>query len=343
MSKYSVKEKNYNKLVRDTWNLPSYHSAEREIGLEIECEGSDLYKSPIQWWTTHSDHSLRPYKGHQPVEYVLNIPLSRADLTTALSYLSQKLKLSGSYVHPSPRCSVHVHINCQNLLVRQVLTIVALYTVVEDLLVEWCGPERVGNLFCLRAKDTYYLIRYLENCISKDSFRALKSDDIRYSSCNVAALGKFGSLEFRALRGTTDQKIIETWVDMILSIKSYASGLKNPREIIEKFDRLGPFGFLSAVFPDRIHMSELFKLPNIKERLWDGIRLIREIAYCSEWIDPLPLIESRIKASKSDETELIDDLPDISEDIGNIGWNIDDDDQELPPIDNDDEDNEDDE
>jgi len=60
-----------------------------EIGLEIECEGTKLFDSPISWWQTHEDGSLRAVEGQRPIEYVLRKPIPRGDVPKALSYLSK--------------------------------------------------------------------------------------------------------------------------------------------------------------------------------------------------------------------------------------------------------------
>ena len=272
----------YNKLVKTFYRN---HVKAGDIGLEIECEGEKLFGAPLRWWVCHSDGSLRATNGHPPVEYVLREPVSRQDLTKALGYLSKHLKASESKVVDSPRASVHVHLNCQTMTIKQVITMVLLYFVVEELLVEFSGEDRIGNMFCLRAKDAGYFLYTLENSIRQNNFSSdFSNEHLRYTSCNIASLSKFGSVEFRSMRGTVDPKLIELWVDILLSIKNQSLTLDNPQQICEKFNTLNPQGMLEFIFPDPNHLKWFKDHPNLHNIIWDGIRRIRDIAYCiPEW------------------------------------------------------------
>lgn len=289
-------EKSYNHKIIDWWLDQSYKKS-GEVGLEIECEGENLFNSPLQWWSAHPDGSLRPYKGHQPIEYVLKQPVSRTDLDKALAYLAAKLKTAKSNVIESPRTSVHVHVNCQELTIKQVVTYVICYLIVEELLVEWCGPERAGNLFCLRAKDAAEFAYNLEWGIRKDDFSEVTHNEYRYSACNLAALKKFGTLEFRSMRGTVDTQLIKDWVDILLSIKQQSLTFDNPQEVLKYFDNHGVMGILRYILP-----NDYMRFVNVQElsrKIWDGVRLSRDIAFAiPEWEKPIEKIEKVKKTKK---------------------------------------------
>lgn len=288
-----VREKKYNLPIRKLHPI-AYTPDDQLIGVEIECEGKFLFTTPTKYWLAKGDNSLRPVDGHQPVEYVLSNPLSRSDLDKALNYLLARIQKT-STLSLSQRCSVHVHLNCQNLTMKQVITFVCAYLTLEELLVEWCGEERVGNLFCLRAKDAHHFVKVIEDCIRNDSYSPMGSDNVRYTSCNVAALGKFGSVEFRSLRGVVDKPIISTWVDMLLKLRERACDMTDPRVLVDVFTKLGPKKYLKFMLGDN---AELFlKRPDYDKIIWDGVRLIREIAYASEWAPPLPEKKPRKKAA----------------------------------------------
>lgn len=278
-------EKIYNRpLIEAFARLLAGKVAEGEIGLEIECEGMDLFSTPIKWWSCHQDQSLRAHGEHPPIEYVLRKPVSREEVPDCLDYLSKKLKLTGSTIDDSHRTSVHVHVNCQDLTLKQVYQYVCLYLIFEELLVEFSGPERVGNLFCLRAKDAEYFITVLENAITSEDFRELFSNDLRYAACNTAALGRFGSLEFRSMRGTVDQELIQTWVDILLLLKDKALTYDDPRAIVEDFHNSRPAAFFDKIFASKPNLYKLFAHnPNLSRSMWDGLRLMRDVACAIKW------------------------------------------------------------
>jgi hypothetical protein len=313
---YPTDEKNYNKRIIDLFgSKPSPYGPQNcqpkdgLLGVEIECEGENLPRNIISHWAVHNDHSLRKYKGHEPAEYSLRNPIAREDLSKALKYLSSKFISNKSVVVPSQRCSVHVHVNCQQYTMKQTLTFLCLYMVVEDLLVEWCGGERVGNLFCLRARDADHFVRTLEIMIREDSWNGVGSDDLRYTSCNVAALSKFGSLEFRAMRGTTDKDLIELWVDLILSIRTAADKLDSPQDIMKVWDKQGIDGTLAFIFPE--HFGMFKDHPKLREYMWHGIRTIRDLVHATKWANPLPpdtkKPKSKLRGKKADMLVLDED------------------------------------
>lgn len=276
--------KTYNKTLLEAFSFLRPKQQDGEIGMEIECEGMNLFGAPISWWQTHVDHSLRPYKDHPPIEYVLRKPITREQVPKALSYLSKKLKEVGSEVVDSHRTSVHVHVNCQTLTMKQVIQYVCMYVVFEEMLVRFSGPDREGNLFCLRAKDAEHWIQILEQGLQQDDYDDIFNKELRYTACNTASLGKFASLEFRSMRGTVDQGLIQLWVDILLLLRDKALEYSDPQEIVKDFEALGPVLFLKKVTASRpdIH-AVLNAYPEKHQMMWDGLRLMRDVAYAIKW------------------------------------------------------------
>lgn len=261
------------------------------IGLEIECEGTQLFTTPFKYWACHQDNSLRAVKDHQPVEYVLSKPLDPPEIKKALEYLEQKLKQAGSSVVHSNRTSVHVHINCQKLTVRQLYCFILMYIIFEEVLIDWCSPERAGNLFTLRAKDSDYYITLLEAALKQSNFRSW-TEHVRYAACNVASIPKFGSLEFRALKGTVDIELITTWINMLLNIMDQSLKYDNPIQIVEEFTQIGPLPFFRKIFSHDKLRSLLELQTGLSGKLWDGLRMMRDVAYTVEWLPPQKKKES---------------------------------------------------
>ncbi len=91
-------------------------------------------------------------------QWSMRRPVEPAEAYKALATLSHSFQENGSQIEDSGRAGVHVHVNCQELNIIQLYNFITLYLIFEDSLVKWCGPDRVGNLFCLRAKDAEWLL-----------------------------------------------------------------------------------------------------------------------------------------------------------------------------------------
>lgn len=257
----------------DVWPLRKIGDG-AEIGIEIECEGRGL-AGVEKWWTTHADGSLR----NNGIEYVLAKPIQRKNVEEALQYLSLELQKMGAKVNETYRTSVHVHVNAMDMKFRHIFNEICLYMLFEDLLVELCGKERIGNLFCLRAKDAEALVDSIRMAIQQGQYNGFKNNEMfKYGAVNIAALGHYGSLEFRAFRGTVDPNLINDWVEILLDIKDAALKYNDPQQICVEFSQLGPRKFVEKIFKPK-NQRVLFGFKNLDQRLYDGVRMIQEIAY----------------------------------------------------------------
>jgi len=218
---------------------------EGDIGLEIELEGRNL-PSYVAGWEVHIEPSLRPIGGHDPREYVFPFPVSLKETRYKLNMLKHDLK--NAEVVLSDRTSVHVHINVQKLTVSQWFNFVILYLLYEDSLLEFCGDTRKGNLFCLSSFDAEGLIFKLENLSKSMNFNALDDNDIRYASMNIKATPQYGSIEFRAMRGTDDVGLIEQWVNLLLSLREKACTFEDPHALLKEASK-DAIAFTREVFP----------------------------------------------------------------------------------------------
>ena len=260
-----------------------------EVGIEIEVEGENLLDRLPSYWSIHKENSLRG----ESKEYALTKPVSRKSVGPVLKYLSKKLETHGSKVYESQRTSVHVHLNCQGMAMRHVYNQICIYLILEDILMEFAGPTRVGNVFCLRAKDAEDFVDELVAAAKKDDFsRFAKEDTLRYTSINVCALFKFNSLEFRGLRGTMDILLIEDWINILLAIKDAARLYQEPREIIAEFSGIGPREWMKKVLGE--HYQKFFRRPGLEDSLWESLRLIQEVAYAIDWEIPDKPIRKRV-------------------------------------------------
>ena len=271
------------KTFREAFSYIRMPKVSGEIGIEIEAEGRDLFTSPIQYWMAINDHSLRNVDGHPPIEYVLREPINRSDVLPALDYLGTKLKQCGSKVVMSHRCSVHVHINVQDMPMLHLMNYISLYYILEDILIEWSGPERKGNLFCLRAKDADFQIELLVDALKQGHWHNAFSQEYRYAAMNAASLGKHGSLEFRSMRGNVEMDFIAKWVSILTHLKDISNTYKNPEHISDEFRRLGPYNFFQSVIGNFIRASDF---SDIHGTVWESYRSMRDLAHAIDWENP---------------------------------------------------------
>lgn len=266
------------KTVMNWFALPKKYKTTGDVGIEIEVEGKRL---PIaeRYWRNEVDGSLR---GPETREYVLDEPSTLAVAKEALDYLDAQYNALDSVVHDSVRAGVHVHINVQHLNMIELYNFMTLYLVLEEVLVKWCGPHREGNLFCLRACDADFLLGQLQNAAESRQFRNLVTDQLRYASMNVKALGTYGSLEFRAMRGTRDLSLIYKWAEVLLNLREVAKGYDSPDKIIEGFSEGEAEGFLIHALGDNV---KDFMCEGYEDMLVSGMRRAQDIAYCVDWQD----------------------------------------------------------
>lgn len=266
------------KTVMQWFRLAKKYKTAGDVGIEIEVEGRNL---PFveKFWRNEQDGSLR---GEESREYVLAEPLSLKDARLALAYLDAQYKANDTVVDDSVRAGVHVHVNVQDLNMIELYNFMTLYLILEEVLVKWCGPHREGNLFCLRAGDADFLIGQLQNVAESRNFHELHSDQLRYSSMNVKALGTYGSLEFRAMRGTRDLGLIHQWATVLVGLREVAKGFESPEKIIEGFSEGEAKGFLIKALGEH---HKAFQCEGYERMLCDGMRRAQDVAYCVDWND----------------------------------------------------------
>lgn len=254
-----------------------------DIGIEIEVEGNKFQKTNIPSpWSYHKDGSLR---GEDNAEYVLIKPIAFAKVPEAIKILWDMFAEYGSVLDESNRTSVHIHLNMQKFHMNRLTTFFALYFSVEELLTAWCGEHRVGNLFCLRAKDATAIVSQLKKFIVNEGRYEIR-ESMHYAGMNAQALHKFGSIEIRTLRGVNDPQIILDWVSILERLYNLSAEFPDPRDLPPLFSSEGPMNFLDIVLGDKadtIRNGIDYSPEQIRDALYEGIRFAQDLCYCRDW------------------------------------------------------------
>lgn len=228
-------------LIKDMLGLPN--DIKGDVGVEIEVEGEDLVVVADRDWNSVPDGSLR-----NGIEYITKGAVSLQHFPTKLSRLKDKLK--DSKLSFSFRTSVHVHVNCLELTYKQTLNFIYLSTLMDSILVNYCGDSRKANRFCLRLRDAEGMVDNLKGLFARSGDRpvffrrVLPQNQLRYAAINVESLGKYGTVEFRSMRGTLDQDILIPWVETLVHMREFAKTFESPTAMFNSITEEGSEEFI---------------------------------------------------------------------------------------------------
>lgn len=263
------------------------------VGIEVECEGGpwpEYERLAAIGWEGKRDGSLRESPdGYPGQEFVFIRPQREyRDMLAALglAFADADTNLDFSY-----RTSVHVHVNVQDMTLAQYVTYVCLFGVFEELLVRNVGPKRQGNRFCLRLVDSDESLDRLIRGIQGEAarfgnrgpFAMIDNDSCKYCSMNLVTTKTFGTLEFRAMEGTMDIDRICDWINVLLTLRSKAIEIGDPRRVVEDMSAMGPQEFVKAFLPEGPLRSFVLGQLDLSGCLYDGVRVVQDLAYCTDW------------------------------------------------------------
>jgi len=241
-------------------------------GVEVEVEGVQFPRENPPNWEAKPDGSLSA-KG---LEFVTQKAFGPDKFELMLGRLDEAFKGAGTDLDCGVGCSVHVHMNVQDLTISQILNIIVTYYILEDCLVKFCGDNREGNLFCLRLSDGDAAAWGLVEAVNQGRFPLyFTSADFKYAALNLSALGRFGTLEFRSY-GAIQESPLEAlgWLRTLNHLRDFALQFNCPQQIISQFSMDGPRRFFrSALGP----FSQI--IPFDETALHKGMRQAQIIAF----------------------------------------------------------------
>ncbi len=255
------------------------------FGVEVELEGKHVSLAGddvMKYWSKHQDGSLRAHNlGDDCIEYVSIRPLNMVQTQKSIEVLFEYLNSQDVTVYDSYRTSIHVHVNFGMETFRTIYNFMTLSLILDELLVSQNGEHRIGNNFCLRARDAMgQLVTLCKSINSGRDFFYVNNND-RYSSINFVSLLKFGSIEFRSLECTTHEGRVMHWIGTLQRIKERARKYKNPTEVIQQFSMMDAEEFLMDVLGP--YAMKYLPVEGRDSMLQNGVRIAQDLAFCSAW------------------------------------------------------------
>lgn len=296
-----------------------------DLGIEIETEAPlPGYPVPkIAGWVNKGDGSLRDFG----VEYISNGPIVIDKLREHLTAWKQGLgPFHKALDAHSVSTSVHVHVNVQKLTPIQTLNFYLCGVLFENVMAKYAGPDREGNLFCLRTVDA----ENLYNCI-KNSVKGAKTEQDLvscfnphrqqklYTNVHTVPVKTLGTIEFRVMRGTTDIKEIEAWAQVLYNIREFAVSFENPVAILRYLKDAGAIGAMRRVFKD--HFEE-FYYNGCEKDISRNFIYLADMATCrKDWA-----LKAYIPAPAAPKAGIYGGMP-LRQGIGDLGevvvWDVD--------------------
>jgi hypothetical protein len=269
-----------------TVSLTRAHKQGDLFGVELECEGRN-----VDWdgsdpnltrsWAPHADGSLRNNHG-QACEWVFNGPVKYETAVKRVDTLFKYFQQRKAKLVTSNRTSTHVHFNMGDKNAYQLVNLFILFTILEDILDRYCGEDRRGNLFCLSSRHAEEQVAWINDVVfNRYSFGGFR-EDFRYCSLNLASINKFGTVEFRGMRGLDSKEDVVAWLNILNEFCQYACyTMKNPVEVIEQISVKTPIGFLKQIFSKEnvALLTEGLSEHEISASIYEGLRLVQMLCY----------------------------------------------------------------
>lgn len=265
-----------------------------DVGIEFELEFLTEQQwdiNPKAWEVSSDEHSLRN-KGY---EIIASSPMAMSALdpliTTLCDNINQRSPIECN------RTSTHVHLNMLKDTILQVLNCIVVYWLLETPLTRLCGEEREGNHFNLRLKDAEAMVPVLCESLASENVLDYLTDRVRYAGLNMNALLKFGSLEFRSMRGTTDASLVLSWTKGLHHMCSVAKTFGTPAQVFDTFLDCTREQFVRKFLPDDL-ATQVLAVPGYEQMMDESASIVCALAYAQDWIPWQQNLSSRLKNRK---------------------------------------------
>jgi hypothetical protein len=293
-----------------------------DVGLELEIEGDDLpgpdhvragdipvdtgfpllTEQTARHWVATKDGSLRG----DNFEYITSGPIKVAEVEPMLVGLWEQFEKAGSKLQLSNRCSTHVHLNFSMFSPKPITSMIALWSMVEEVATNWCGDQRVSNPFCLRVKDS---LATVEQWTEHLEGRAPEwGQGLKYNSMNLKPLWDRGSIEFRCLRGAENPDMVIQWVKFLWALRTEAhTTYGNPMKLASDVSAMSAYGVIDRIIRDHDLLglwTEMLAIPDnedVPDKVRKGFLLVQPLLFGTNW----DIVPEREEAGEVVETELL--------------------------------------
>ena len=246
------------------YTIPEFPFADikSHVGLEVEVENVAYINPniPLCFWQITTDGSLR---NHGKEFKTFAIPIRYAQI--ALEQLFQGLN---SDIDFSQRTSIHVHLDVRGTTINQLLSLLFVYSSVENLLFKFAGADRRNSIFCTPITETN-LFRELNISNPQKLTSHFNAVWQKYSALNLLPISQFGTVEFRQFPGTNDLTKLCIWIDLLSRIKLYAykHSLTNIMKNISELNTTSQYRkFVDSVFGELSVYLDTINLLNDMEK-----------------------------------------------------------------------------
>ena len=247
------------------------------VGVELEfsnvASGDRLF-----YWTWHSDGSVR---GERPGELVLRAPASPLTFDEAVNEYRDKVM---DKVRINDSCGMHVHIDVCDLTMEELRGVLLFYSVLERTIYKYCGSGRDNNNFCVPLWECWNKVDLFGKSFAVDN-------NLRYCGLNLAAIRKFGSIEFRMHPGVVSAHKMASWVGLCARIKEYGRTC-TVESLYNLLQGSSSRSFLADTLGSSVYVLGLYVT---KEDLMSGVMDGKEIYYS----DTLRASNNRLSSTSS--------------------------------------------
>jgi Putative amidoligase enzyme len=211
----------------------------RSIGIEVEVENHAIKLNPSESvWHSEADGSLR----NNGTEYISRPVPANFGAIALQELLGQCLDEKECCF--SPRTSIHIHVNMQDVETEIVEDIILLYSVFEKLFFRFTGRGRIKNIYCVPLTDT----ECLNGMVNKE-FNTARGGWSKYSALNILPIAEYGTIEFRHMHGTFDVKKISVWIRLLTTLCDYVIAKGGIRaELLKMSSTYDYAGLLQTIF-----------------------------------------------------------------------------------------------
>lgn len=231
------------------------HDKDTIIGVELEIENC---QHNSRWYTDRfysflnvtTDNSLR---GETSYEFVTK-PMQASVCIEKLKGFFELSQFTDEVNHPADRTSIHVHCNVLDMTEEQLATLCLVYQTVEEILFQYVGHYREGNIYCVpwsQCRMSHDMIRKLfdkSTYVTDGGYGPFYRWE-KYTALNLQPILRQGTVEFRHMYGTSDVEVITKWIQLVTSIVSFAK--KTPFEsLIKNIKELNSSSMYEKYFHD---------------------------------------------------------------------------------------------